>query len=407
MSVAYITSLYPSLSHSFILREVRALRDLGVDVHTFSVRRTPEEQLIAPEDREEAARTRVLLPPDRVHLAAATGRAMAADPARFARITGGAVGRGGKLGPRAALWQAFYVAEAVLLWDECRRLGVRHVHAHFANVGADVAQLVAALGGPGWSWSFTMHGPTEFFDVPGHRLADKTADAAFVACISDFCRSQLMKLVDRSEWDKLALVRCGVDPEVYAPVPPAADDGVLKVLCVGRLVPDKGQSLLVDAIGMLRQRGVPAELTLVGDGPDRRHLEDHVGASRLGEAVHLAGAVGQDTIRGYYADADVFCLPSFAEGVPVVLMEAMAMGIPVVTTRIAGIGELVEDGVSGTLVRPGRADMLADALQALTDPELRRTMGTHGRAMVREEFDVQRSARRLAELFAGTPGNRA
>lgn len=407
MNVAYITSLYPSLSHSFILREVRGLRANGVDVLSFSVRRTPSEQLIAPEDREEAASTLVLLPPDPKRFAAAVARAAASGRGRFLRAAFGAVRRGLAVGPRAALWQAFYVGEAVLVWDECRRRGIRHIHAHFANVGADVAQLAARIGGPGWSWSFTMHGPTEFFDVPGHRLADKTRDARFVSCISDFCRSQLMKLVGREHWDKLHLVRCGVDPQVYAPAPPRAPDGALRVVCVGRLVPDKGQSLLVDAVAILRERGVDARLELVGDGPDRGHLESHVADLGLRDAVHLAGAVGQDTMREHYAAADVFCLPSFAEGVPVVLMEAMAMGLPVVTTRIAGIGELVEDGVSGVLVRPGRADLLADALQGLADPEVRARMGAAGRRMVVEEFDVARSAERLAGILRDATGSAA
>lgn len=407
MNVAYITSLYPSLSHSFILREVRGLRANGVDVLSFSVRRTPAEQLIAPEDREEAASTLVLLPPDPRRFAAAVGRAALSARGRFARAALGALRRGLAVGPRAALWQMFYVGEAVLVWDECRRRGIRHVHAHFANVGADVAQLAAAIGGPGWSWSFTMHGPTEFFDVPGHRLADKTRDARFVSCISDFCRSQLMKLVEREHWDKLHLVRCGVDPEVYAPVPARPADGALRVVCVGRLVPDKGQSLLVDAIGILRRRGVDARLELVGDGPDRAHLEAHVRDTGLREAVHLAGAVGQDTMRDHYAAADVFCLPSFAEGVPVVLMEAMAMGLPVVTTRIAGINELVDDGVSGVLVRPGRADLLADALEALADPAVRARMGAAGRQTVLREFDVARSAATLAGILRDTVGTSA
>lgn len=406
MNVAYITSLYPSLSHSFILREVRGLRAQGVAVTSFSVRRTPPEQLIAPEDREEADAALVLLPPDPRRFAAAVGRAAVTARGRFLRAALGAVRRGLSLGPRAALWQAFYVGEAVLVWDECRRRGIRHVHAHFANVGADVAQLVAAIGGPGWSWSFTMHGPTEFFDVPGHRLADKTRDARFVSCISDFCRSQLMKLVEREHWDKLHLVRCGVDPAVYAPAPGRPEDGSLRVVCVGRLVPDKGQSLLVDAVALLRERGFDARLELVGDGPDRAHLERHVAELGLGEWVRLAGAVGQDTMRDHYAAADVFCLPSFAEGVPVVLMEAMAMGLPVVTTRIAGIGELVEDGVSGVLVRPGRADLIADALAGLADPAVRARMGAAGREMVVREFDVAISAERLAGILrdaAGTP----
>lgn len=404
--VAYLTSRYPSLSHSFILREVMALRRRGVEVATVSVRQTPAADVLGPDDRREADSTHVLLPAGAATLARAVGALAVRNPAGLVRTAAEAVRRGLRRGPRHGLWQAFYVGEAVLMWDFCRRSGIRHVHAHFANVGADVAMLTARLGGPGWTWSFTMHGPTEFFDVPGHDLATKAAEAEGVACISDFCRSQLMKLLPRDRWDRLRVVHCGVQPAVYAP--PAArpaHDG-LNVLCVGRLVPDKGQALLVEAVALLGAGGRDVRLTLVGDGPDREALTRLAHQLGVAERVTFAGAVGQDRIREHYAAADVFCLPSFAEGVPVVLMEAMAMELPVVTTRIAGIGELVEDGVSGLLVRPGRADLLAEALTSLSDPAVRLRMGRAGRGTVCREFDVDAAAGDLAAMFADMAGAR-
>jgi glycosyltransferase involved in cell wall biosynthesis len=243
-----------------------------------------------------------------------------------------------------------------------------------------------------------MHGPTELYDVPGHRLAAKARAADFVVCISDFARSQLMGLLDEDGWDRLHVVHCGIDPDEYRPDPAPA--GTPRVLCVGRLVPEKGQAVLVDAIARLRERGVPVECTLVGEGPSRPALETAIRARGLDGAVELAGAVSQDEIRAHYAAADVFCLPSFAEGVPVVLMEAMAMEIPVVTTRIAGIPELVADGVDGVLVAPGRPDELADALARLAGaPDERRRLGAAGRRAVLERYDIRAIGPALRALF--------
>jgi colanic acid/amylovoran biosynthesis glycosyltransferase len=407
MKIAYITSLYPSLSHSFILREVLGLREQGVDVRTISIRRTPPHDLLAAHDRTEAESTHVLLPPSRAVLARAVGRAFVTRPGALAGMVGNAlrivVGRG----PRAALWQLFYVAEAILLWDWCRANDVRHIHAHFANVGSDVAMLTARLGGTerGWTWSFTMHGSTEFFDIGEHQLARKTQDARFVACISDFCRSQLMKIVPYQHWEKLEIVHCGVDPTAYGRIDrDRASDAPLAVLCVTRLAPGKGLELLIEAVAQMNRSGVASTLTLVGDGQERRGLEGIAADLGVDERVTFVGAVGQDDIMQHYAAADVFCLPSFAEGVPVVLMEAMATGLPVVSTLIAGIGELVEQGESGLLVRPGRVDLLVDALSGMTDPQTRRAMGEKGRERVVASYDIREQAAALAGVFAARVG---
>ncbi|MGD9697157.1 MAG: glycosyltransferase [Thermoleophilia bacterium] len=397
--IAYITSRYPAISHTFVLREVAALRARGIEVDTFSVRATDPAQLLSEADRAEAASTTVIVPARPAELAGAHRRALAR-PAAYAGALRRALDHGAG-GPKSSLWRLFYLAEAGVLLDHCRERGIRHVHAHFANVGADVAMLASAMSGGEVGWSYTMHGPTEFADVAHFRLAEKTEEAGFVVCISDYCRSQLMKLVGPEHWDKLEIVHCGIDPARFAPPAVPRRPGPLRVLCVGRLVPDKGQALLVDAMRLLAERSLDAELILVGDGPDRARLAESVARSGLGGRVTLAGAIGQDRVRDFYADADVFCLPSFAEGVPVVLMEAMAMGLPVVTTNITGVPELVEDGVSGHLVRPARPDQLADAVAGLAaDPSLRRRMGEAGRRKVIEEFSTDVVGDRLAAVLA-------
>jgi glycosyltransferase involved in cell wall biosynthesis len=287
------------------------------------------------------------------------------------------------------------------MWRRCRRLGIRHIHAHHANVASDVALLAARLGGPGWTWSFTLHGPTELFDAREHRLPQKAAHATFVACITHYARSQLMGMVGAEHWQKLRVVHCGVDLSAYALVDRAGRAEAREVLTVGRTVPAKGQALLIEAVAELARRDVDVRLTIVGDGPQLKELREL--AARLGVSANIefAGAVGQDEMPFYYARADLFAMASFAEGLPVVLMEAMASGIPVVASQITGIPELVEPGVNGVLVAPGRADDLADALEdLLTAPAARRAaMGMEGRHSVEAGFDIDGTARDLLDLF--------
>lgn len=392
--IAYVASRYPAISHTFIMREILGLRSLGMRVDTFTVRRVPDEDLLTATDRAESAATFSVLPAPPARLAGAIVRAVLTRPRRFARAIVRAI-RAGRMVPRDILWQLFYVVEGTMLWDECRRRGIRHLHAHFANVGSDLCMVAADLGGSGWRWSFTMHGATEFYDLPGHRLAEKSRAAERVVCISDYCRSQILRLIPADTWDKVHVAHCGVDPEVFdMPQRTGRGDDRLSILCVGRLVADKGQDMLIDAVEDLERRGIHAEVTLVGDGPDRGRLEDRARRAGVLDRIHFAGSVGQDRIVERYHAADVFCLPSFAEGVPVVLMEAMATGLPVVTTLITGVPELVDDGVAGFLVRPGRSDLLADALErvARLDPAERDRMGREGRRRVTEEFSTERLA---------------
>ncbi|HEV3228196.1 MAG TPA: glycosyltransferase, partial [Solirubrobacteraceae bacterium] len=424
LHLAYVMGRYPAVSHTFILREVQALRDVGVQVDTFSIHDSGPQHVLSAADKVEYAATYVVLPPRIGRLLGAHLKAFARRPIRYLTTLGYAL-RAGTPGFHGRLWQLFYFAEAMVVWAECSRRGVRHLHAQFAHQAADVALLAAHFERDrGWTWSLSIHGPAEFRDPSIIRLPTKVNRAQFVICISDFTRSQVLALVDEHEWSKIHVVHCGVDPDVFsAPAqaaehhevdigePPAhagvyaadadghaadvggpaprtgehAIDGALQVLTVGRLIPLKGHNIVIEAIEQLNRRGVPTQLTVVGDGPSRQRLVELAKeADLLDRQVRFTGAVGQDTIRDLYSEADVFCLASFGEGVPVVLMEAMAMGLPVVATRIMGIPELVEDGVSGVLVPPGRSDYLVDALSRLarTPADQRVRMGEAGRAKV-------------------------
>jgi glycosyltransferase involved in cell wall biosynthesis len=412
--VAYLVSQYPALSHAFIETEVAALRELGVEVHTFSVRPSRPAELLTERARAEAAATEVLLGSP-----AALVRALLA----LLRRSPGAVLTGlrvalttGEPTLRRRVRQLFYLAEAIVLWWEMCRRRLTVVHVHLANNGADVGRLAATLGtavdGPdaGWRWSLAMHGPTEFEDRTRFDLAAKVASASTIACITDFCRSQVMRLLPPEEWGKTSVVRMAVDAGRFRPT---GDDGGLRagpgealhVLTVGRLVPEKGAPVLVEAVALARAKGVPVRLSVVGAGPLATQLAAQAESAGVADAVELVGPVGQEDLPDRYRAADVFCLPSFAEGLPVVLMEAMASGLPVVTTAIAGIPELVEDHRTGLVVPAGRADLVADALVELAgDPALRRRLGEAGRAAVLQRHDPVVNARLLLDLWDRAAG---
>lgn len=398
MAIGYVTNRYPAVSNTFILREIQALRALGSSIETFSVRRPRDGDLLAEADRAESARTSYLLPAGARDLLRAHVTGLMRHPRRYLGTLALAL-RLAAPGLRARLWQVLYFGEAILLWHRCLARQVDHLHAHFAYVASDDALLAAHMGG--WSWSFSMHGPPEFSDVIGTRLAGKVESASAVVCISDFCRSQLFGLVGRAHWAKLRVVRCGVDPAAF----PACDrvrppDQPVNVLTVARLARVKGHAILLHAIAELANRGISVRATFVGDGPERAGLAGL--AERLGvsDCVTMVGAVGQDDIRRHYEAADIFCLPSFAEGLPVVLMEAMAMNLPVLGTSIMGVPELVENEVSGLLVRPGRSDQLADALERLVaSPALRARLGEHARQKVLADHHLDITSRQLQALY--------
>lgn len=407
--VAYVVSKYPALSHAFIEREVEALREHGARVETVSVRPFETDDLRSEAMRSEAAATTVLLGGRRAgglwarsHL-----NLLRRSPASYLRVLGGAL-RTGERSPRSRLWQAFYFGEAVVLHNLMSARDLHHVHAHFANNGADVARLAKRIGetfdGPaaGWKWSFTMHGPTEFEAVERFDLPAKVRSADGVACISDFCRSQLMRLVEPEQWDKLRMIRMSIDADRF--MPPAdgrvGREGPVRVLYVGRLVPEKGSPVLVDAVRELKQRGIPLDVRIIGSGELQESLEQQIATHDLQDVVTLYGPAGQEELPDHYRWADVFVLPSFQEGLPVVLMEAMAAELPVVTTQIAAVSELVEDPATGRVLPPGRADLLADAVAELAaDPARRREMGRRGREAVVREFTSDRTITGLLDLF--------
>ena len=393
---------YPAVSHTFILREIAALRALGRAVVTCSIRRTGAQHLRGPEEQAEAKTTFYVIDAAKnpVTLARSLGAALARPGAFFAAL--GLAWRTRPPGLKAFLWQMFYLLEAAVLARHLRAEGVQHLHNHFGNSSCSVAMLTSVLSGI--PFSYTMHGPAIFFEPRLWRIDEKIARAELVACISHFCRSQGMIFADPAHWSKMKIVHCGVTPDRYGPRDGAARGGK-RLLFVGRLAAVKGVLVLLRAFAQARATHPDAELVLVGDGSERPKIEALARELGLGDAVIFRGFLNQDEVAAELAAADLFVLPSFAEGVPVVLMEAMASQLPVIATRIAGIGELVEPGHAGLLVPPGDDVALAEAIdQLLADPEARAAMGQAGRQKVEAEFDIAKEAetlnRYLTEVIA-------
>jgi colanic acid/amylovoran biosynthesis glycosyltransferase len=398
--LAYIVSRYPWISHAFILREVLTLRLRGLQIETYTVRATPEDQLLSAADRDEQARTEPILPLRPARQLRSHVSALLRTRRRYLTTLAEAV-RTGPAGARARLWQVFYFGEAVQLWDRTRQRGIRHVHAHFANNGADIAMLAAKLGAPGpVSWSFSMHA-TGLDDVSKVNLSRKVRSAAFIVCISDYTRSQLMLLGDANAWPKLRVVRLGVDIERFRPRETPRRAAPLRMLFVGRMTDAKNPSGLVDAAIQLIDEGHDFQLTVAGNGVLREPLKARVAACGLEDVITLPGPVSQDDIVELYQDHDVFCLPSLVEGLPVVLMEAMACSLPVVSTHIMGIPELVEPGLNGLLVAPGNVAELTDALRTLLQmtPSEREALGRAARASVVTRYELGRNVDELARVF--------
>ena len=398
--MAYLVSRYPAVSHTFILREVEALRRQGFVIETASINRPDQQpQQMPPREREEAARTYYVKAHGVAGALAAHAIALWQRPRAWLAGLLYALRLGGTDLRRIALGVGYFT-EALMVGRWMRANELPHLHVHFATAAASVGLCVKKVFGT--SLSLMIHGPDEFDDVRGQSLAEKIAGADFLFCIGSFARSQAMRLSAPAQWTKIDIARLGVDPGQYAPrLASRRDDGPFHVLCVGRLVAAKGQHVLVDAARRLVAGGRDVRVTIVGTGPDETGLRAAIDAAGLQTEVCLTGALNQDEVRRLYGEADAFVLPSFAEGIPVVLMEAMASGVPCVTTRITGIPELIRSDDEGLLVAPSDAEALAAAIARLIDdPGLRARIGAAARRRVDADYHLERNTVRLGRLFA-------
>lgn len=393
-AIAYVLNTYPQPSQSFIRREIRALETLGHPVFRMAMRRS-NLPLVDAGDRAEADRTRYVLDRGAGRLLATLAATALRAPVRFGRALRLTLRLGRR--SRAGLVRHFvYLAEACAVRRLCLSAGAEHVHAHFGTNAAAVAALTQALGGP--RYSFTVHGPEEF-DAPAElSLAEKIGRAAFVVAVSSFGRSQLCRWTDHRDWPKIKVVHCGIEPEAFPPPAAPPPHQELHLVNIGRFVEQKGQAVLIAAMAHLKHSHPLLRLTLVGDGPLREVLETAAQDAGLSDRVIFAGWRDEGGVREAIANSDALAMPSFAEGLPMVIMEAMAMARPVIATWVAGIPELVRPAETGWLVPAGDAGALAAAISELaeTPPAARHRMGLAGRTRALARHDIASQAKRLS-----------
>lgn len=396
LHIAYFINQYPKVSHSFIRREILALERQGFQISRFALRGW-DAVLVDEEDKAEQAATRYILMQGAGPLLAAVLAVLLASPLRFLSALKLAL-KLGRRADRSMIHHLAYLAEACRMLPWLRESGVRHLHAHFGTNSTTVAMLAQALGGP--PYSFTVHGPEEFDKPQFIGLDEKIRRAAFVVAISSYGRSQLYRWVGHAHWATIHVVHCGLEQAFHA-VPPVPVPDVPRLVCVGRLCEQKGQLLLIEAVARLASKGVELELVLAGDGEMRDEIEALVARHALGDQVRITGWIDARQVREEILNARGLVLPSFAEGLPVVIMEAMALRRPVLSTYVAGIPELVRHGQEGWLFPAGSVEELASAIEsflACPAEELAR-MGEVGyqRVMARHDIDIE--AAKLSELF--------
>jgi glycosyltransferase involved in cell wall biosynthesis len=396
--VAYLVDQYPKISHSFIRREIRALEHRGWQIRRFAVRGW-RDRLVDPADSAEREVTDYILRHGLVSLLLAGLVVAISTPGRLFRAAWLAV-KMMRHSDRPAILHLIYLLEACWLSRRLVADGVRHLHAHFGTNPAEVAMLVHEL--TAIPFSFTVHGPKEFDNARGLHLAEKVARAKFVVAISSFSRSQVLRATSHSHWSKVEVIHCGVD-ETFTAAAAGIEPGCRRLVCVGRLCEAKGQALLVAAAATLRKSGLEFELVIVGDGEQRELLETLITTHDLGAVVSLVGWADAVGVRQEMISARALVLPSFAEGLPVVVMEAMALGRPVITTYVAGVPELVIDGETGWLVPAGSEQALCDAIRdCLESSDARiREMGEKGRARALGRHNIDDEAEKLGKLFDG------
>ncbi|HWA99960.1 MAG TPA: glycosyltransferase family 4 protein [Pirellulales bacterium] len=395
MKIAYLVNQYPKTSHSFIRREIAALEEHGQPIERITIRRATD--LADPGDAAEAERTWVLLDGGAGRLIRCSLGELLTQPRRWFKALRTAWRFGGR-SDRGRLRHLAYLAEACVLVQRARAAGYDHLHSHFGTNSTTVAMLTRMLGGP--EYSFTVHGPEEFDKPEGLSLGEKIARARFVVAISQFTRSQLFRWCELRDWSKLHVVHCGLDAMfLQAPATPIPDTNQL--VCIGRLCEQKGQLLLIEAAGQLRREGWTFKLVLVGDGPMRGTIEQRIAELNLHDTVTIAGWKSNSAVRELMIQSRAMVLASFAEGLPVGIMEALALRRPVISTFVAGIPELVEPGRCGWLVPAGSVEALADALRAAlsADAETLDEMGRRGSALVAQRHDARQEAAKLLQRF--------
>ena len=396
MKIDYLTNTYPNPSCTFIRREIAALEANGLPVLRFAIRPS-QANLIDEADQKESLKTRHILKIGAIRLLLALGRTLLTKPLDFLK-TCQLMFKIGIKGEKNLLYHFIYLIEACVLLDWSNQDSIDHIHVHFGTNATAVAMFCQSLGGP--SYSFTVHGPEEFDKVEAIALPEKIKRANFVVAISSFGRSQLLRWCAYKDWSKIQVVHCGLDAmflsQPYVPLPTEP-----RFVSVCRLSEQKGLSLLVEAVGQLAAENLKFKLVLVGDGPLRSEIEGLIKHLNLEDYIQLTGWATNLEVKQQILDSQVMILPSFAEGLPVVIMESLALARPVLTTYIAGIPELIQPNRSGWLVPAGSVEELVITLRQILQCPLEEltAMGKMGAKMVMKDHNALEEAKKLIKLF--------
>ncbi|HVP73099.1 MAG TPA: glycosyltransferase family 4 protein [Phycisphaerales bacterium] len=401
MRIAYLTTEYPKVSHTFIRREILELERRGHRVLRLAIRGAGSA-IADVADRDEAQRTIVCLNLPKLSMLASIIAVKVTRPLKWLKALA-MTWRMARVSDRGMLRHFAYLWEAAVLLRICQRESIQHVHVHFGTNAAAVARLMRCLGGP--TYSMTVHGPDEFDSPRTFSLGDKVADASFVCAISDFCSAQIRRWCEPQHWNKIHVVRCTVGTEFFErarPVPAQTQT----LLSVGRLSAQKGQLLLIEAMRRLRDEGIDAKLIVAGDGEMRSEIERAIAQARLTDHVMITGWVDEAAVREHLLNARALVQPSFAEGLPVVMMEALAMQRPVIATMIAGVPELVRHGENGWLIAAGSVEELVTAMRAALESPVEQLnrMGAAGARRVRERHYTPSEVDRIEALLLAVKG---
>lgn len=396
IKIAYLTSQYPKVSHSFIRREILALENEGFEITRISIRGWDIE-LVDDADFEERKKTQYVLKNGLMGLLPAVFKVILKTPLNFLKTLKLAVNLGFRADKRWP-YHIIYLFEACLVLNWLKKSNVQHVHVHFGANATEVALLVHALGGP--SYSFTIHGPEEFDKPEFIKLAEKIEASAFVVAISSYCRSQIFRWINYRHWQKVKEIHCGIEESFHSVIPIPITKSP-RLVCIGRLCEQKGQLLLIDAVNILAEKGLDFELVLGGDGEMAGEIRSLIKSYNLEQKIRITGWINSNQVRDEILNAKALVLPSFAEGLPVVIMEAMALRRPVISTYIAAIPELVTTGDNGLLFPAGDVNALAETLEQFLklSQEQLKIMGDSAYKRVLERHSVDIEAKKLGELF--------
>ncbi|SHJ85544.1 Glycosyltransferase involved in cell wall bisynthesis [Bradyrhizobium lablabi] len=396
MKIAYLINQYPKVSHTFIRREISALEGLGISIDRVAIRGW-KEPLVDDLDLHERTLTFYILGIGFAKIAKDVLTLAISRPLRFFRALSEAI-RFAQKTDRPRFYHLIYLAEACTLARYCEQHTINHVHAHFGTNPAEVATLASIVGN--LTYSFTVHGPDEF-DCPEFLgLRKKIQYARFVAAISFYTKSQLLRWADQSDWSKVHVIRCGLETRYFSEVR-AASLNQNRFVSVGRLSRQKGQLILLQAVALLVKEGRPIQLVLAGDGELRDEIEHSIDRLNLRSNVVVTGWVSNDSVRKEIEHSRALVLSSFAEGLPVVLMEAMAMARPVLTSSVAGIPELVRNGQEGWVYPPSSVEETASALREclMASSETIDQLGQQAKSRCAEFHIIDKSAANLAALL--------